>query len=468
MRNISLLLISLMCFTQINAQAWSIDQCIDYALKNNISIRQANLNAQSVKNNLLSSKASVIPSLNIGAGHTYNFGKTIDRFTNKFADQMVLSQNVFLSSSVTLWSGLIQYNTIKQNELSYQSAVQSVKQQQNDLALNVATAFLQVVYAQQLIDVQKAQANVSKEQLERTRKLADAGTIAQSNVFDIEAQLASDQFNLTSAESNYRVSLLTLQQLMNLDSVPNFTIQQPIIDVTQTDLSQMKVARIYDEALKNQPLIKSAELAWKSSEKGLAVARGAISPSLLLSGGLGTGYSGLNYDYDFSLSSYLAGYTSSYDSVFLVEATPIQKGVKSFADQYSANINKSISFQLNIPLFNGLRTHTNIENNKLNVLNQKLNYDLARQQLFKNIAQAHANAISASDKYKASQTAVDAAQKSFQFSETKFTAGALSAFDYSTAKNRLMKAQADMLNAKFDLIFRLKVLDFYQGKPLTF
>lgn len=467
MKNFLLVLASVF-YLQLSSQNWTIDQCIEYAVKNNIGIKQSGINAQTVKNNLLVTKASALPSLNIGAAHTYNFGKTIDRFTNRFADQMVLSQNVFLSSSVTLWSGLSQYNTIKQNEFNYQAAVENVKQQQNDLALNVATAFLQVVYAEQLIEVQKSQVNISKDQLERVRKLALAGTLAESNVYDIEAQLSADQYNLTNAESNYRVSLLTLQQLMNLDSVSNFKIQQPVIDVTQTDLTQINVARIYNEALKNQPLIKSAELSWRGSEKGLAAAKGGISPSLLLSGGLGTGYSGLNYDYDFSYSSYLAGYTSSLDSVYLVQASPIQKGVKSFANQYSANVNKSISIQLNIPLFNGLKTHINIENNKLNVLNQKLNYDLAKQQLFKNIAQAHANAIAASDKYKASKIAVDAADKSFKFTETKFSAGAINAFDYSTAKNRLMKAQADMLNAKFDLIFRLKVLDFYQGKPLTF
>ena len=450
------------------AQGWSIDQCIEYALKNNISIKQAGLNAQSAKNNTMISKASVLPNLNIGAAHTYNFGKTIDRFTNRFADQMVLSQNVFLSSSVTLWSGLTQYNTIKQNELNYLSAVENVKQQQNDLALNVATAFLQVVYAQQLIDVQKSQLNISKEQLERTLKLSDAGTIAVSNVYDTEAQLAADQFNLTSAESNYRVAMLTLQQLLTLDSVSNFTIQQPVFDMAQYDVSQLSVINIYNQALKNQPLIKGAEYAWKSSEKGLAAAKGGRSPSILLSGGIGTGYSGLNYNYDFNYSSYLAGYTSALDSVYLFQLSPIQKGVKTFADQYNANVNKSISLQINVPLFNGLRTHMGIENNKLNVLNQKLNYDLAKQQLFKNIAQAHANAMSASEKFNAAKIAVEAAQKSFQYSESKFSAGAMSAFEFNSAKNRLMKAQADMLNAKFDLLFRIKVLDFYQGKPLTF
>ncbi|MFN6039423.1 MAG: TolC family protein [Bacteroidota bacterium] len=449
-------------------QTWTIDQCIDYAIKNNISIKQGALNVQTAKNNVLVSKASVLPNLNLGAAHTYNFGKTIDRFTNTFADQMVLSQNVFVSTSVTLWSGLSQYNTIKQNELAYLSAAENVKQNQNDLALNVATAFLQVVYAKQLIGVQELQVNMSSEQLERTKKLIDAGTIAPGNIFDIEAQLATDEYNLTSANSNYQISLLTLKQLMNLDTAANFNIQQPILDPGQSEIDKINVVSVYNEALKNQPLIKSAEYAWKSAEKGLSVAKGGRSPSLLLSGGLGTGYSGLNYNYDFTYSSYLAGYTSSLDSVFLIQPNAIQKGVKSFADQYSANINKSISLQLNIPIFTGLRTHINVENNKLNLLNQKLNYDLARQQLFKNIAQAHANAVAAMDKYKSSKIATEAAEKSFQFSETKFNAGAISSFEFSTAKNRWMKAQADLLNAKFDYIFRLKVLDFYQGKPLTF
>ncbi len=447
---------------------WTLEQCIDYALKNNLNIKQSELNTEVAKNTLTQTKANTLPTLNAGAAHTYNFGRTIDRYTNTFANQMVLSQNFYAATSVTLWSGLSQYNTIKQNDLSYQSSMQAVNQQRNDLSLNVATAFLQVVYADQLMLIQKNQVEISKEQLDRTIKLADAGTVAKSNVFDIEAQLAADEYNYISAESNYKIALLTLQQLMNLDSLQNFTIQKPIVEPEGMDLANVKVNDIYNVALKNQPSIKSAELSWRSAERGLTAAKGGWSPILLFSASIGTGYSGLNYNYNPVYSTYPAGYTSDSATVFLIQPGLVQGGRKPFVDQFKDNVNKSIGFQLNVPIFNGLRTHTSIQNSKLNVFNQKLSYDLARQQLYKNIAQAHANAVAAMEKYSSAKKATEAAEASYNFTETKFKAGAISAFDFSIAKNRVMKAQTDLLNAKFDYIFRLKVLDFYQGKPLTF
>lgn len=448
---------------------WTLEQCIDYALKNNLSLKQAETNVQASKNNVTQTKAAVLPTLNAGAAHTYNFGRTIDRYTNTFANQMVLSQNFYLATSVTLWSGMSQYNAIRQNELSYKSSVEAVNQQKNDLALNVASAFLQVVYAEQLMDVQKAQADISREQLERTKKLADAGTLAKSNVYDMEAQLAADQYNFVSADNNYKISLLTLQQLLNLDSLKNFKVQKPVAEPAFSDVDKMNVYDMYNTALKNQPSIKSAELAWMSAEKGLASAKGGRSPQLLLSASLGTGYSGLSQDIvgtNFTGVEPI-GYTNTFDTVYAPTYT-IETRKTPFADQFRNNVNKSISIQLNVPIFNGLRTHTAVENAKLNVYNQKLNFDIARQQLYKNIAQAHANAIAALEKYNSAKIAVDAAQASFSFTETKYNAGTISAFDFSVAKNRLMKAQADLLNAKFDFIFRLKVLDFYQGRPLTF
>jgi outer membrane protein len=461
---------SLICGAQQNSvpAGWTLEQCIDYALKNNLNIKQSELQVKASKNTLRQSKANTLPTLNAGAAHTYNFGRTIDRYTNSFANQMVLSQNFYAATTVTLWSGLSQYNTIKQNDLSYQSAIQSVNQQKNDLSLNVATAFLQVIYAEQLKAIQQNQVDISKEQLDRTKKLAEAGTLAKSNVFDMEAQLAADEYNVVSADNNFRISLLTLQQLLNLDSVANFTIQKPVVDVEMNDLSNVKVSEIYNIALKNQASIKSAELSWKSAEKGLLVAKGGWSPQLLFSASIGSGYSGLNYNYSSAYTTVPAGYTSSFDTVFIVQEYPVQGSKKPFADQFRDNINKSIGFQLNVPIFNGLRTHTAIENSKLNVFSQKLNYDIARQQLYKNIAQAHTNAVAAVEKYSSAKKAAEGAESAYGFADTKYKAGAISAFDFSTAKSRMMKAQTDLLNSKFDYIFRLKVLDFYQGKPLTF
>lgn len=450
---------------------WNLQQCIDYALKNNISLNQGELNTFINKNNLLQSKANILPSLNSAAMHTYNIGKNIDRYTNTFANSTVLSQNFYLSSQLTLWSGLAQYNSIKQNEFNYKSSIETLNQQKNDLALNIATAFLQVIYNAQFKEVSKNQVQISKLQLERTEKLVAAGTMAKSNTYDIKSQLASDQYNLTSAENNHKISLLTLQQLMNLDSAKNFSITQPNLEMILENISTMQLADIYNTALKTQASIKSAEYSWKGAEKGLLVAKGGRSPSINLSASIGTGFSGLSKEIVGTptlTGAQLIGYTgTSFETVY-APIYSVQTRQTPFSDQFTNNVNKSIGFQLNIPIFNGLRVYTNIGNSKLNLYNQKLNYDLTKQQLFKNISQAFANAISALDKYNSAKLALEAAEISFGFTEKKFDAGALTALDFSNSKNRYVKSQADFLNSKFDYIFRMKVLDYYQGKPLTF
>lgn len=448
--------------------AWNLQQCIDYALKNNLSLKQSELNARMNEASLLQSKANVLPTLNAGANHTYNIGRTIDRYTNTFANTTVLSQNFYAQTQITLWSGMSQYFNIKKNQYTYLASQQTYEQQKRDLALNVATAFLQVVYTGELANVAQQQVTISKQQLERTQKMADAGAIALSNVFDIKAQLANDEFTFTTQQNNFNLALLSLKQLLYLDSLNSFTIEKPALDIVASDLAAYNVQDIYQTALKNQPSIKSAEYSLLSAEKGLAVAKGRVSPTLSMSGTIGTGYSGLAKDIIGSSVSFVpSGYTSGFDTVyspvysFQTQDTPWNK-------QFKNNVNKSIGFTLSVPLFNGLSNYTNIKTAKLQTLSSKYSYDIARQQLFKTIAQAHADANGALNKYASAKTALEASQQSFTYAEQKFNAGSISAFDYNTAKNRVLKAQADMLNSKYDFVFKLKVLDYYQGKPLTF
>jgi len=464
-----ILLIVPFLFANALAQTnWSLQQCIDHALKNNLSLKQSELNAQINEATLTQSKANVLPSLNAGANHTYNIGRTIDRYTNTFANTTVLSENFYAQTQITLWSGLTQFNNIKKNQYTYLASMESLEQQKRDLSLNVATAFLQVIYTNELNVVAQQQVNISKLQLERTQKLAEAGALAQSNVFDIKAQLANDEYTYTTAQNNFNLALLSLKQLLYLDSLNSFGIEKPNIDVIASDLAAYNVLDIYQTALKNQPSIKSAEYSLLSSEKNLAFARGRISPSISLSGTLGTGYSGLAKDVVSQTASYqVAGVTGSGDLVYIPSYNFVTRNTP-WNVQFSDNINKSVGLTLSVPIFNGLSTYTGVKTAKLQALSSKYSYDLARQQLFKTIAQSHADATGALNKYASAKTALEASQQSFTYAEQKFNAGSVSAFDYNTAKNRVLKAQADLLNAKYDFIFKLKVLDYYQGKPLTF
>ncbi|MBK9285718.1 MAG: TolC family protein [Sphingobacteriaceae bacterium] len=458
-------LIHLCAFSQ---SPWDLQQCIQYAISHNISLKQSALNNEINKNNSNQSKANVLPTLNVGAQHNYNFGKTVDRFSGTFANTQFLSQNFFASTNLVLWSGLSQYNTIRANEFNYLSGIENLKQQENDLSLNVANAYINVVFSEELLKISTSQFNVTKEQLEQTMKLVNAGALAKSVEYDIRAQLANEELNVTNADNNSKLAVLGLRQLMNYDSIANFDVSRPTIEIENNTLLENNVQYIYETALKNQHNIKSGEYAIMSADRTYAASKGRISPSLSLTGSIGTGYSGV--------AKRLAGYNNVTDTLGnipgigplvynrqdpLFEETP-------FSNQVKDNVNKTIGFTLNIPLFNGLQTHTSIKNAKISLLNSRYTQELNQQNLYKTIAQAHMNAKAALNKYNASKSNVTAASESFKYAQQKFNAGSISAFDFTNSKNRLFAAESNLLQAKYDYLFKIKVLDFYQGKPLTF
>lgn len=468
MKHFILSLLVIASFTGICQSSWDLQSCINYALRRNIALRQSALNNEINKNNSDQSKANLLPSLNAGASHVYNFGKTIDRFTNKFADTRVLSQSFYLSSSVLIWGGLSQVNNVKANEYNYLSGVELLKQQQNDLSLNVANAYIGVIFSEEILKISQNQYSVTAEQLDRTSKLVNAGALAKSVEYDIKAQLANELVNVTSAENNYQISLLTLRQLMNLDSVTNFSIERPDISMQESQLLENNVQFIYESALKTQPSIKSTEYSILSAERFLRSAKGRISPSLSFNATIGTGTSELDKRIvGYTTSTYTLGEVPNFGPLVYNSQDPVLDK-KPFADQFKDNVNRSVGFTLNIPLFNGLQTHTAIKNAKINALNARFSEDLTKQNLYKNIAQAHLNAKAALNKYTASKQSVEAASESFKYAQQKFNAGVISALDFSTSKNRLFASESNLLQAKYDYVFKLKVLDYYQGKSLGF
>jgi len=469
MKNLFFLLLVASTLAAKSQSGWDLQQCIKYAIDHNISLKQSSISNEINKNNTLQSQAQVLPTINMGANNTYNFGQTIDRFTNTFANQQVLSQNFFITSGVVLWSGLSQYNTVKANEYNYLSGVQNLKQQQNDLALSVANAYIGVIFAEELKKISTNQFEITQEQLERILRLVEAGATAKSVEYDIRAQLANEQLNVTTSDNNYQISLLNLRQLMNLDSIGNFTIQRPYISVQEGQLLENNVETVYELGLKTQPSIKRGEFAILSAEKTLAANRGRVSPTLSFNASLGTGTSGLAKDIlGFNYTGrQISGFTSKGDSVY----TPVTELITRktpFADQFSNNANKSFGFTLTVPILNGLQTYTSVKNAKLNALNAKYTQDITKQDLYKNVAQAYLNAKASLNKYYASKSSVEAATESFKYAQQKFNAGVISAFDFSTSKNRLFAAESNLLQAKYDYVFKLKVLDYYQGKPLGF
>ncbi len=301
------------------------------------------------------------------------------------------------------------------------------------------------------------------------QKLVDAGAQAKGTLLDLQSQLASEAVNVVSAQNSVTMAYLTLTQLMNLDSATGFNIVKPSLAVPNETILSSTPDQIYQTAATTLPAIKKAQMDYQSADKGVAIAYGAVSPSVVLSGSIGTGYSGASKTVASSTYSGVdtIGITTTGDYV-LYPKYDYTYNTTPFGDQFNNNVNKSIGVTVNIPIFNHFQVSSAITKAKIQRENAQLSVDLTEQQLHKSISQAYADAQAAFLKYQATQKAVDAAKESFKYTEDKFNLGALNSIDYNNVKNNLAKAESNLVQSKYDYIFRMKVLDYYMGKPLTF
>ncbi|MBL0047763.1 MAG: TolC family protein [Bacteroidetes bacterium] len=457
-------------FSTFAQDTWSLQQCVDYAIKNNIQIKQTLLNTELSKTNLTQSEASVLPNLNANASNYYNYGKTIDQFTNSFATEKVRSDRYSLQANVTLFNGLQAYNTIKQNQLNLSASKYDVEKMVSDISLYVASAYLRILFDMELLDIANQQVLLTKAQVERTKKLVDAGSVAKGNLLNIEAQAANEELQVVNAQNNLDIDYLSLTQLLELTDAKNFKISRPAVPELLNAEIKEEVGAIYQNALANRPEIKSAEIKVRSAQKGISIAKGAYSPQLTMGGSYGSGYSGLSKrlvgepTYGIAPTGY---FTSSNEPVLgpvllnSFEKTPYSK-------QINDNINKSFGFNLSIPIFNGFQVKSAVSRAKINTANAQLNLESAQKQLYKSIQQSYADAQAALKKYAATQIAVSSLRESFQYSEQRFTLGMLNPLEYNDAKNKLTKAESDLVQAKYDFVFKQNILNFYQGKPISF
>lgn len=469
-----LFFVAILITLNANAQSgWTLQQCIQRALDYNISIKQSELSNEINKVSVDQNTAALFPSINGNASQNYYYGKSIDPNTNVFTTQQVRSNSFSLSSSVSLFEGFTLQNSLKQSKLNYLSSQNELKKIQNDISLNVVNYYLQVLYNQELLTITQDQLAASKVQRDRMKRMYELGSISKSNYLDLESQYASDEVRLVQSQSQYDQSILSLTQLLELDSVENFSISSPQIVVPEVVADQFNTSAIYAKALTNQPDIKSSEYKVLSSEKSLAIARGNYLPRLFASGSLSTNYSTSDqtvYDFIYGTpTSTLTGYTSNGDDVYTVSpnVTPVFRKT-SFSDQIDNNLSKSIGLSLQVPIFNGLSTRSNVKRAKMNYEISKLNHESNKKNLYKSVQQAVIDASSSYKKYVAGQRSVDALTESYTFSQRSLELGSISTYDYLQSKNNFAKVQADLLQAKYDYIFRLKIIDFYEGKPLTF
>ena len=463
---ITLFCVILIGNSSLAQQQWTLQQCIEHAMKNNLQVRIAILNNELNQANLKQSRANVLPNLNFGANNTYNFGKTIDRFTNQFANTRVQSINLGLQTQWNLFNGLQNYHTIKQNEINLMTGKYDIDGTKNDVSLNIANAFLQIVLARELVNITQNQVNTTNTQLTRIKKLVDAGALPKFNQYDVESQLSSEELNVVNAQNQLNIANLNLALLLNLNP-EEFSISKPEVPNPNDLPLNFTAQQIYASAPSNQPIIKSAENQVLSAEKGVKIAKSAVSPSLVFSGSLGTGYSGLAQQiagYDSTIAT--IGYTAVGDKVYSLFVNPVLEK-SPYGTQFKDNFNRSLGLTLNIPLFNNLQTHTAITRAKINVESARLQLLQAKLDLQRTILQAYTDANGALKKFNATEKSVIALKESFKYVEQRYNVGAANSVDYNTQKNNVTNAEAQLLQAKYEYIFKAKVLDFYLGKAIV-
>jgi outer membrane protein len=418
-------------------KVWSLEECIKYAIENNIQIKQQVIQTEVQKNSQDLSKFQLLPTLNGQASHSFSFGRALDQNTYTFYKQTLQSDYFYMGGSMPVFNGLQNYNSIQKNKFQLLASQQDLQDISDNVALNVALAYLQILLNKELVAANENQLNITLQQIEKTRKQVDAGSIAKGSLLQIEAQAAQEELSLITQKNQLEISVLTLTQFLELKTPTGFEVIVPQMTVDPNTIVSGDIDDIYAIAEKNRPEIKSSEFKLTASEYGLKIAKGGRSPII-----------SLNYSLN-----------SRYTDISNVPG-------ESFRTQLRNNKNSGVGLTLNIPILNGWQVNKNISNSKLNVETSQYTLEGTKKQLYKNIQLAYTDAVAALKKFNVSIKAIASTEESFRYTEQKFNLGMVTSVDYNAAKTQLLKSQSDMAQAKYEFIFKTKVLDFYKGLPL--
>ena len=429
---VSLLL--LLC-SVARTQRYTLQQCVDTALANNIAVKQSGLLAETAGVYLKQARANLLPDLVVALNHGINQGRSIDPFTNTYVNQSVNYAGYGLSSGVVLFNAGSLQNAIKQNAYAYDASQMDWQQAKDNLTLNVILAYLQVLNNEDLVSSAIKQKELSTKQLERLTILNDQGAIPPSQLSDVKGQLMNDELAILSLRNNLETAKLTLAQLMNVPYNKGISLERINAEEFLTDYVKSS-EEIYQTALQQFALVKAVDLRRRSFEYAVKSARGAMYPSLLLGGSVQTNYS---------------------------SAAQNTAGKIAYRDQISNNIFSGISLGLRIPVFNSFRAKNNIKLADIALRNSELTEDNTKLQLRQQIEQAHLNMTNAYERYKTLTQQVAAYTTSFKAAEAKFSAGVGTSVDYLIAKNNLDRANINLISAKYDFVLRKKILDYYQN-----
>ena len=422
----------------IHAQeSWSLRQCIDYATAHNVTILQAELAVEQSEVEANTAKWARLPNLNASGSQSFNWGRTqtaikdedTGDYTTKFVDTSSRGTNMSLTTSIPVFTGFqipSQYNLSKLNLKASMADLQKAKE---DLAINIASAYLQALYNKELHQVAVNQTTISKEQYDRIETLERLGKASVAEVAEAKARVAQDELNVVQTYNNYQLAILDLTQLIELESPEGFEVEDPDIAFQLNPLTPPD--EVFNTAIANKPAIQAAQARLEGSKENIKIAQSALYPSINLNGSLGTNYySTLN---------------------------------RTFSQQLGDNFSRYVGISLNIPIFNRFATRNRVRSAKLQRDNYALQLENTKKTLYKEIQQAWYNATAAESKYASSGAATEASQASFELTSKKYENGTATAVAYNEAKQNLMKAHSEELQAKYEYIFRSKILDFYKG-----
>jgi len=475
MRYFNFIFFSLMGLSAIKTQAQTqtdtlttIRQCIDIAIKNNLVVKQSDLDMQRLRVGYIQAKENLLPSLNGQVDHSINSGRSVNPFTNSYVTQSYTSGNYSLNANLTLFSGLQNLNAIKQTSLAYQAGKMDFQQAKDQVTINVITAYLLVLDNAELLTQAYNQLDVSKKQVERLEILEkDGANKLPSDLYDLKGTFGDNQLNLVNTKNTLEASKLSLMQILNIPYNRNLKLEPVSVrDVAkQTDEN---ADQIYGTALEQLAYVKAAELRRQSAEKGVKVAKGALSPSVSLFGGVFTNYSSAAQSSVFKDSSTVntGGFVNTpagKQPVYTTQANFENKNI-GYYDQFKNNYSTQFGVSLRVPILNYFQNRNKVKLAKLDYQESKYIEENTKIVLRQSVEQAYLNMTSAYNRYNVLIDQVKAYAESFRTAEIRFNAGVLTSVDFVVAKNNLDKANINLINARYDCYIYNKVLDYYMGR----
>ncbi len=457
-----------------NSETYSLIECIDYALTHNIALRQSELAIENSMIGLQQSNANVLPTLNGQFNLNSNLGRNIDPFSNTIVTNAIGTNSLGASASMVLYNGYRLKNTISRSELDLEAAKLDVAAQKNNISLQIAVSYLNVLSAEDMIEVASQNMLVTRLQLDRTQKLVNAGSLPETNIFNLNAQQANDELNLVNAQNAYRSSLLTLKQNMNLVTDREIRVSRVNVPSPSLTLYPETPTEVYEAAINYLPEVQSTEVREKMAEKNIQIAKAIGQPTVRANVSWGSAYStaaksiiqGAPSFQQIPVSAEFEGQTIPFIINFPQQNVTTEN--IAYFNQIGNNQNMNAGVSVQIPIFNGYNKKYQVQSAQIQKMQSELTSENTKVIIRQNIDQAYINMLNAAKSYSANSVQVQALQQAFEAAEASYSAGASNFVDYNLAKTNLDRALANQIQSKYDYVFKIKILDFYQNKPLEF